>query len=383
MSVDTFLGFPREDGRVGIRNHVAVISCEAQANSIARRIAHETGAHAILHDHDGILTSPDRNLILRSLRGMANHPNSGGVLLVTLERAAGEAIADGIHGRPADLIVLAEGKSARAAVDAGSAIVQKHQQRLIAVGRSSVDIANLRVGLKCGGSDAMSGLSCNPALGSACDILVDAGGTCVLTETSGIYGAEFVLAERAVTPEVARRIYEIVDRVERDARALGKSLSDGNPSPGNIQGGLTTLAEKSLGTIKKCGSRSIQQVIDFGEEVRTPGVVVMDTPGLDVYSVSGPVAGGAQIVAFTTGRGSPLGAPLVPVQKIMGNPHNFARLAHNMDVNAGTIISGERSLSEVGREIYEQWIAIANGRRTRAEILGHAEFALPRSGTVL
>ena len=383
MSRGTFRGFPRHDGRVGIRNHAAVISCEAAANSIARKIAHETGAHAILHDHDGILESPDRELIVRSLRGTANHPNAGAILLVALDRAVGEAIADAVRGRPGGLIVLAEGTSARAAVDRGVTIVRDQQRSLMGATRTTVDIAELRVGLKCGGSDAMSGLSCNPALGAACDILVDAGGTCVLTETSGIYGAEFVLAERAVSPQVAARIYEIVDRVERDARALGKSLSEGNPSPGNIEGGLTTLAEKSLGTIKKCGSRPIRRVIDFGEEIRTPGVVVMDTPGLDVYSVSGPVAGGAQIVAFTTGRGSPLGAPLTPVQKIMGNPQNYERLAHNMDINAGTIITGEQTLADVGREIYDQWVAVANGLQTRAEIYGHTEFALPRSGTVL
>lgn len=379
----TFNGFPRPDGRVGVRNHVAVIACEASVNAIVRKVAAETGAQPVTHDHDDYLAGPDAELVLRSLRGMANHPNAGAVVLVGLDDFTCSVIADGINGKPFKVVSLANGGGARGAVDGAIEAVRDFTARLGGDVRVSSPVSELHVGLKCGGSDSMSGLSCNPALGAACDILVDYGGTAVLTETSGIYGAEFILAGRAVNPDVARRIYEIVDKVERDALALGMSLAQGNPSPGNIEGGLTTLAEKSLGTIKKCGSRPIQAVIAFGEEIRIKGVVIMDTPGLDVYSVAGPVSGGAQIEAFTTGRGSPLGAPLTPVQKIMGNPENYLRMSHNMDINAGTVITGERSLEQVGREIFNHWVAIANGALTKAERWGHTEYALPRSGTVL
>jgi altronate dehydratase large subunit len=380
---ESFLGFPRPDGSVGIRNHVAVISCEASVNAITRRIAQATGSEPVLHDHDTFLAGPDAALVFRSLSGLANHPNAGAVILVSIDRASGERVADTVNGKRLALVALEETGGAHAAVQCGIEAAEQMRAQIESETRVEVDASNLRVGLKCGGSDAMSGLSCNPALGVACDILVDEGGTCVLTETSGIYGAEFVLAEQAANEGVVKRIYEIVDRVENEARRLGKSLAEGNPSPGNIEGGLTTLAEKSLGTVKKCGSRPIRAVIDFGAPIVDRGVVVMDTPGLDVYSVSGPVAGGAHIVAFTTGRGSPLGAPLSPVQKIMGNPNNFERLRQNMDINAGTIITGDRTLMEVGEEIFKQWLQIASGAKTKAERWNHTEFALPRSGSVI
>lgn len=381
---ESFLGYRRAHGVAGIRNHVAVISIEASVNAVTRRIAAEVGGQAVLHDHDSFQTGPDAAMVRRSLVSLVNHPNAGAVVLVGLDRASIDEIADQvIDARPVCAVALEEALGARAAVQYG---VDEGTRLASLLGQSErvrIPVSDLRIGLKCGGSDAMSGLSCNPALGVACDILVDQGGTCVLTETSGIYGAEFVLAQQAANDEVVQRIYEIVDRVEHEALRLGRSLAYGNPSPGNIEGGLTTLAEKCLGTIKKCGSRSIQNVIDFGCAISDRGVIIMDTPGLDVYSVSGPVAGGAQIVAFTTGRGSPLGAPLTPVQKIMGNPNNFQRLIQNMDINAGTIITGEKSLEAVGREIFEQWVQIASGLKTKAERWGHTEFALPRAGSII
>jgi altronate dehydratase large subunit len=378
-----FRGFRRPDGSVGIRNHLAVISCQASVNAITRRIAESCGAQPVLHDHESFEAGPDAPMVFRSLTGLANHPNTAAAVLVCIDRRSAERIADCVADKAISVIALEETGGARAAVQRGIDAAERLQGPLRSWQRIEVDASELRVGLKCGGSDSMSALSCNPALGVACDMLVDEGGTCVLTETSGIYGAEFVLAQQASDEAVASRIYEIVDRVENEARRLGKSLAEGNPSPGNIEGGLTTLAEKSLGTVKKCGSRPIRDVIDFGAPITQRGVIIMDTPGLDVYSVSGPVAGGAQIVAFTTGRGSPLGAPLSPVQKIIGNPNNFERLRHNMDINAGTIITGEHTLEEVGAQIFEQWLQIASGTETKAERWGHTEFALPRSGSVV
>lgn len=379
----SFLGFPRPEGSVGIRNHLAVISCAASVNAITRRIAESCGAESVLHDHESFEVGPDAQMVFRSLKGLANHPNAGAVVLVSIDRRSAERIADCVADRPVSLVALEETGGARAAVQRGIEAAERLQGPLRKQQRVEVEASELRIGLKCGGSDSMSALSCNPALGVACNMLVDEGGTCVLTETSGIYGAEFVLAQQATDEAVANRIYEIVDRVENEARRLGKSLAEGNPSPGNIDGGLTTLAEKSLGTVKKCGSRPVRDVIDFGAPITRRGVIIMDTPGLDVYSVSGPVAGGAQIVAFTTGRGSPLGAPLSPVQKIIGNPNNFERLRHNMDINAGTVITGDYTLEEVGAQIFEQWLKIASGTKTKAERWGHTEFALPRSGSVV
>ena len=216
--------------------------------------------------------------------------------------------------------------------------------------------------LECGGSDALSGITANPALGIASDLLVAAGGTSILAETSELIGAEHLLARRAVTPEVGDAVLAMIERFERTAGAMGVDLRGGQPVPGNIAGGLTTLEEKSLGAAKKGGSAPIQSVLEYAEAPRSPGLHVMDTPGNDIEQMVGMVAAGCNIVAFTTGRGTPTGSPIAPCIKIATNSSLFERLTDDLDVNAGAALDEGEPHAEVGERIYETILATAAGR---------------------
>jgi len=230
--------------------------------------------------------------------------------------------------------------------------------------------------VECGGSDATSGIAANPAVGAACDRLVDAGGTACFSETPEFIGAEHILADRCVDAETRERLLDRVEEREDMARRMGVDLRGAQPTPGNQEGGLTTIEEKSLGAIAKGGTSPIRGMVDYAEPLPAGGgLVLMDTPGYDVESVVGKVAGGAQIVAFTTGRGSTTGNPIAPVIKVTGNPKTWARMANNIDVNASTVVEGE-SPSSVGERIYRTVLDVADGRRTEAERRGLAEFAI-------
>ena len=245
-------------------------------------------------------------------------------------------------------------------------------------------VSKLIVGLKCGGSDYTTALFSNPALGNAMDRLIAVGGAAILTETPGFPGCEHILAGRAKTPELAAKIWEIVDFYRNEVKEkFNLSINEGNPSPGNIAGGITTLVEKALGTIKKGGTGPIEAVIDFADIVKQSGLTVMNTPGHDVYSTSGSAAGGAQIIAFTTGRGSPLGCALSAVVKITASYTASKDMAENIDVDISSILDGAMTLEDAGKVIFDKIIETANGKETANEILEHFEFAIPRIGSTL
>jgi len=234
------------------------------------------------------------------------------------------------------------------------------------------------LGTECGGSDALSGITANPALGVTSDHLVDAGGTVVLAETTELIGAEHLLARRAATPAVAADIYRIIHRYEAVVLAHGEDIRGANPAPGNIEGGLTTIEEKSLGAAKKGGTRTIQEVVEYAVRPTPRGLVIMDTPGNDIEQMVGMVAAGCQVAAFTTGRGTPTGSAIVPVIKIATNSHTATRMHDNIDLNAGMILEGTETLETMGRRIYETILAVAQGELTKAEQLGHREFSISR-----
>jgi altronate dehydratase large subunit len=238
----------------------------------------------------------------------------------------------------------------------------------------------LILGVECGGSDACSGLSANPALGVTSDLLIREGGTVILSETTESIGAEHILVERAVNRGVGKKILEMVRRTERRALGLGGDIRKANPTPGNHKGGITTLEEKSLGCITKGGSGKIMEVLEYTEAPTKKGLVLMDTPGQDAESVTGLLAGGAQIVAFTTGRGTPLGSAVAPVIKIASNTYVYSKMKENMDINAGTIVTGNRTVQEIGEKIFREVIKVASGKLTKSEILEHREFAINRIG---
>jgi altronate dehydratase large subunit len=236
------------------------------------------------------------------------------------------------------------------------------------------------VGTNCGGSDTFSGLTANPTLGNACDRLVAAGGTAILSETPEMIGAEQVLARRAASESVKKRIYEITSATEALAFKAGVDIRGSEPSPGNIEGGLTTLEEKSLGAVLKGGTTKIREVVNFAGKPTVKGLVIMDGPAHDAVCNTGMIASGAQVIVFTTGRGTPMGAPIAPVIKVATNSRIYHHMKDNIDINAGEILEGTVTIESVGESIFREIIEVASGKATRAETLGHHEFAIHSLG---
>jgi altronate dehydratase large subunit len=365
----------------GARNHVLVLPLVASASGVARALARGTGATWVEHDYEPMPDEPPRNLerITRTLVGFAANPNVGAVLLVadTPERGV---LLDPVRaaGQRADLVVVTEAGGLRGAMEQGRARLGPLLAETAAVIRERAPVSALMLGTECGGSDALSGITANPALGVASDHLVDADGTVVLAETTELIGAEHLLARRAAAPAVAEDIYRIIHRYEAVVLAHGEDIRGANPAPGNIEGGLTTIEEKSLGAAKKGGTRTIRQVVEYAVHPATRGLVIMDTPGNDIEQMVGMVAGGCQVAAFTTGRGTPTGSAIVPVIKIATNSHTATRMQDNIDLDAGSILEGAETLQTMGRRIYETVLAVAQGQPTKAERLGHREFAISR-----
>jgi altronate dehydratase large subunit len=249
--------------------------------------------------------------------------------------------------------------------------------------REPVPLSELIVGVECGGSDAWSGVAANPAVGVASDLLIKMGGTVILSEVTEFIGAEHLLAARAADPAIARQIVDATVRREEEAKRMKVDMRGAQPTPGNIAGGLTTIEEKSLGAIAKGGSTPIREFLEYAHRPTQHGLVSMDTPGNDPESVTAMVAGGAQVVVFTTGRGSPTGCPIAPVIKVASNSAMYHRLQDDMDLDAGTVVSAGESLDSVGRRILDEIMAVANGRQTAAEAWGHKEFAISEIGSRL
>jgi altronate dehydratase large subunit len=283
------------------------------------------------------------------------------------------------HGKLAEIIAIqSEGGTVRT-TEKGTRIVQSLAERLASTEREWCDVSELVLSLKCGGSDYTSGLASNPALGRVTDRLVDLGGSAVLGEVAEIMGAEHLLAARATNPNAATQLIQIIRRVESEARSLGLDIRGTQPSPGNIRGGLTTIEEKSLGATHKGGERApLEEVVGYAAPIRQKGLTVMDTPGLDVEAVTGMVGGGAQVVVFTTGLGTPTGNPIAPVIKITGNARTARQMADNIDLDVSGIMAETETLDASADRLFDEVLAVASGKETAAERLGHREFAIHR-----
>ncbi len=380
--VPTFTGYRRENGRIGVRNHVAVIPTSVAAASVASRVAGDAGAWARATPHQMGTSQPEaaRKQTERVLVGVGQNPNVGSALVVELgtEDIDAEVVADRIAsvGKPVETLSIRDAGGTRTALDAGADVCEDLNHAIKDARREEADASELVFGVECGGSDATSGIAANPSVGNACDRLIADGGTASFSETPEFIGAEHLLADRCVDETVRERLLARVERRENMAKMMGVDIREAQPSPGNKEGGLTTIEEKSLGAISKGGTSPIRGIVDYGEQLPVGGgLVLMDTPGYDVESVVGKVAGGAQVVAFTTGRGSTTGNPIAPVIKVTGNPKCWERMSNNMDVNASTIIDGE-SLDTVGTRIYDKLLAVADGERTEAEKRRLEEFAI-------
>lgn len=372
--------YRRPDGQVGIRNHLVILPTSVCASETSAAIARQVeGAVALTHQHGCCQIGADAELTFQTLAGLGKNPNVGAVLVVSLgcEGVNGEAMVQDIAatGKPVSRIVIQEEGGTPKTIARGVQLARAMAMDLSIQERVDTDISELILAIECGGSDPTSGIASNPAVGSASDRLLALGGTAMLSETTELIGAEHILARRA-QPEVAEKLLYIVKRCEDRALAMGADLRSGQPTPGNIQGGLTTIEEKSLGCIYKAGSVDIQGVLEFGQKPSGKGFYVMDTPGQDIESITGMLAGGAQIVVFTTGRGTPTGSPIAPVIKITGNDDTYHRMIDNIDINAGVIVLGQASIPQVGQEIFNEIVAVCNGKKTKAEALGYREFGL-------
>ncbi|HEY7306555.1 MAG TPA: altronate dehydratase family protein [Bryobacteraceae bacterium] len=395
----TFLGFQRDDGRIGTRNYIAVVAASNCAAYTSELIARSFADEALPPNVDGVVAfphgegcgqaiGPDTDQLERTLKGVLDHPNVFAALILGLGcevNQIGHYLGnESASNVPATLqgLTLQESGGTLGAVEAARKQIRRYIERAAACERVEVPAAKIVLGLNCGGSDSFSGITSNPALGYCCDLIVDQGGTVVLAETTEIFGAEHLLIRRARNPEIARKLLACVAKYKAYLRQFGGSFND-NPSPGNKEGGLTNILEKSLGAVAKAGTSTLEDVVDYAERVNNPGFVFMNTPGYDPVSITGLAAGGVNLMAFTTGRGSAIGFPSIPVLKIASNSRTYRRMLGNMDINAGRIADGEATVEEVGKEIFDALLRTASGEKTHAEELGHHEFAPWRIGPVL
>lgn len=379
-------GYIRENGTFGIRNHLAILATSVCSSETAVRISNLVpGSIALPHQHGCCHVGDDYRQVLRTLIGLGKNPNVGAVLVVGLgcEGIKPQEVAEAISetGKAVETIIIQEWQGTLGAIQQGVRIAKDMIQDLSQMNKSERDVSELILALECGGSDPTSGIAANPAVGVASDKLISHGGRSILSETTELIGAEHLLAKRAINEEVANKLFKIVKQTEDRAIGMGEDLRGSQPTPGNIQGGLTTIEEKSLGCIYKAGKADIQDVLDYADPVgEEKGLYVMDTPGQDIDSITGMLAGGAQIVVFTTGRGTPTGSPIAPVIKITGNSTTYKNMIDNIDINAGKIISEGVSINDIGDEIFEEIVKVSNGKLTKAEALGHKEFGIFRVG---
>ena len=384
-SSSAFLGYPRSDGGVGVRNHVLVVPTVICSAVVADRIAASiapVGA-SLPHLAGCGQLGPDLDVTHETLAAYCRHPNVGAVLVVALgcEQVVAQQLAESARraGKPSAIVAIqSEGGTLRTTTR-GIEIARQMAETLSRVERAWCRASSLILSVKCGGSDYTSGLASNPVVGRVADALVDMGGAVVLGEIAEIMGAEHLLADRAASREAATRLLRIVNRVEAEAIALGLDIRGTQPSPGNMRGGLTTIEEKSLGATHKAGERTqLEDVVAYSAPITRKGLTVMDTPGLDVESVTGMVGGGAQICVFTTGLGTPTGNPIAPVVKITGNARTAQSMADNIDVDVSGVMSETESIDAAADRLFTELLAVCSGRPTATERLGHREFAIHR-----
>ncbi|UCD85955.1 MAG: UxaA family hydrolase [Deltaproteobacteria bacterium] len=385
--MDYFRGYDRPSGGVGIRSHVIVMSSVVCANGVVDQIVREVpGAVPITHQ-EGCGRGPvDIEIAVRTLTNLGKNANVAAALIVGLgcEWIRAELLANGIaeSRKPVEYLDIQKTGGTRRSVRAGVKIVNKFLTEARRQKRKKCGMESLVMGLQCGGSDAFSGITANPAVGFASDWLVKQGGTVILTENTEMIGTTHVLERRAASPQIAREVAELIAREKGLTEEHLGPLASLVISPGNMDGGMSSIEEKSLGCIIKGGTTTITQVVRYGEIPTEKGLVIMDAPGSDVYSITGEVAGGAQLVLFTTGRGTPVGFPIAPVVKIASNNDLYRSLSGDMDINAGAVLDEGMSLPEVGAELIAFIRRVLEGKKTRAELNRQGVLAIQTRGPV-
>ena len=374
-----FTGYQRPDGYIGVRNHLLVLAPIDCSFEPAKKIAAQVDGAVAITQYHGCGNDP---VLAHNLIGTGLNPNVAAVLIVGLgcETLTADIIVEGIRpsGKPVEKLVIQEEGGTLKTQEKAVRILQRWAQEVAKYKPEPFPVSKLTLAIECGGSDATSGLAANPAVGIACDKLIDEGGTVIFSEPQEMIGTQHILARRAVNKQVADDIYRMINQDEDRLKAIG--VDSRWMSAGNIDGGLTTIEEKSLGAIRKGGTRPIQGVLqnnwDRFDRPTHPGLWLQDGTGWDVPSVTHMIAAGAQVVCFTSGQGSTTGHAISPVIKITGNPITFSQMEDNMDINAGTILDGGESLNNVGQRIYKTILETANGKKTKAEALGYRDYII-------
>ena len=384
----TFMGYVRPDGRVGTRNFIGILSSVNCSATVIKHIAaHFTRERLAAYPNvDGVaafaqssgcgMSSPSEHfdMLRRTIAGYARHPNLAGVLIVGLgcERNQVASLVESqglIPGENLHTMVMQDTGGTRATIEAGIRAIEAMLPAANAYTRQPVSASHIKIGLECGGSDGFSGITANPALGAAMDILVRHGGTAILSETPEIHGVEYMLTRRAVTPEVGQKLLDRLAWWERYTAGQNAQFN-GVVGHGNQQGGLANIFEKSLGSAMKGGTTPLQAVYEYAEPIDKAGFVFMDSPGYDPVAATGQIASGANLICFTTGRGSMFGSKPAPTIKLASNSPMFRRLEEDMDINCGLVLDGELSVAQMGERIFEHILRAASGEPTKSELLG-------------
>jgi len=389
MMERTFRGYRRSDGCVGIRNYIAIIPGVYCSEVAARKIAAQYSSDEVVFvvNHTGCgQNRTDMQATLDIFAGMIANGNVFGALIVGLgceflTKEGYFAALDGKTDKPVHHLYIQENDGIAKTVEEGKKIVDAMLAEARKMEREEIPLSELNLGLECGGSDPTSGFSSNTVLGFVTDMLIDAGGTAVISETTEAIGAEHILRDRGRTPEIGQQIYDAIVNWERACcEERGEDIRAGNPSPGNQAGGITTLSEKSLGCIHKAGSRPFDGCYTYGQIIREKGLMFLDATPNDIANVTALVACGSQIVAFTTGRGNPVGNPVAPVVKITGNHDTFLKLRDFLDFDTSASISGEKTMEQLADEMLDYFIRVCNGEKTKAEENGCIENMISQTG---
>ncbi|WP_371366132.1 Altronate dehydratase [Sporomusa rhizae] len=394
------MGYRRSDGSFGFRNHILVIPSVHCANKVVENIGNavtysdvakteETNVVYVTHQHGCSELSYDARQTQDVIVGTGANPNVYGVLVVGLgcEVVQAQAVAEEIREKApykkVEYLTIQEAGGTRKSVEKGVQIVKRMLAEAVKVQKSEGTLADVVLGTECGGSDSFSGLSANPSLGAASDMIIQHGGSVILAETTELIGAEHILAERAINEPVKEAILSTIKGYEDIVIKSHADIRGANPSPGNIEGGLSSIEEKSMGCVYKAGNQPVVAVKEYAEKISDKGLTFMNTPGNDIEQLSGMVAGGCNICVFTTGRGTPTGSAVTPTIKLASNSAVFNSMNDSIDLNAGTVIEGTKNIQEVGEEILDFIVAVSNGQLTKAEINRQNDFSIWRLATTV
>ena len=374
------MAYKRENGEIGIRNHLLVLPSVVCANNTAQKIAEQLNGVVIVTHQNGCaeITDSDRELVRRTLIGYGSNPNVAACIVVGLgcEDIKAETVASEIAktGKQVEYLNIQECNGTLNTIAKGVKIGQEMLIKISREQRTECDLDKIVIGLECGGSDSLSGISANPAIGRMNEKIAYEGMTSILSETPEHMGGEEVIIKNSASKKTADDFLELIDTWNVMAEKEG--ISCNFLSLGNMEGGLSTLEEKSLGCIQKAGNVKLQEVIKYAEKPSKKGLIIMDTPGADIESLTGLAAGGTHLICFSTGMGTPTACPICPTIKICSNPNTYKRMSENIDINAGQIILMEKSIDEIGNEIFDEVISVCNGKKTNSEVLGYGDFAI-------